>query len=76
MGRGTLPRRELIADLGLGQESRRNFYANYLTPAMERGYVRMLFPESPSSPDQAYKLTEKGLAFWEEISKKEQAERE
>ena len=74
------PRRQLIADLGLRQESRRNFYRNYMYPARDRGLVVMEFMDVPSKPEQAYKLTEKGLAFWEDLkqaeddnSKKEQA---
>ena len=70
------PRRQLIADLGLRQESRRN----YMYPARDRGLVVMEFMDVPSKPEQAYKLTEKGLAFWEDLkqaeddnSKKEQA---
>ena len=33
MGKGAHPRRELMAVLGLRQESRRNFYDNYMKPA-------------------------------------------
>lgn len=74
IGKGSLPRRELIADLGLRQDARRNFRDNYLKPATNRGLVRMQFPEVPSRPEQTYLLTEKGLAFWEELqSKKDQA---
>lgn len=74
IGKGSLPRRELIADLGLRQDARRNFRDNYLKPATSRGLVRMQFPEVPSRPEQTYLLTEKGLAFWEELqSKKDQA---
>ena len=80
IGREVAPRRQLIADLGLRQESRRNFYRNYMYPARDRGLVVMEFLDVPSKPEQAYKLTEKGLVLWEElkqaeeaISKKEQA---
>ena len=76
IGKSTLPRRQLIADLDLRQDSRRNFYSNYLHPAIAKGYVCMMRPDSPSSPEQAYRLTAKGLELLEEISKKEQAERE
>ena len=69
IGKGSLPRRELIADLGLRQESRRNFYTNYLNPARDRGLVKMQFPESPSCPEQTYRLTEKGMEFYEELQK-------
>jgi len=74
IGNETLPRRQLIADLDLRQDSRRNFYSNYLHPAIAKGYVCMMRPDSPSSPEQAYRLTAKGLELLEEISKKEQAE--
>ena len=73
IGNETLPRRQLIADLDLRQDSRRNFYSNYLHPAIAKGYVCMMRPDSPSSPEQAYRLTAKGLELLEEISKKEQA---
>lgn len=40
---------------------RPNFIDHYLTPAIEEGYVRMLYPESPRHPRQRYLLTVKGL---------------
>ena len=36
----------------------------YITPAMEQGYIRMLYPDHPNSPDQAYLLTAKGLELY------------
>lgn len=73
IGKNTLPRRELIADLGLRQDARRNFRDNYLKPATARGLVTMQYPDVPSRPEQAYLLTANGLDFLEEISKKDQA---
>ena len=77
IGEETLPRRELIAALELRQQSRRNFYTNYLNPAKARGLVCMAFPDVPSKPEQAYRLTANGLDFLahlrQELSKKEQA---
>jgi len=74
IGKGSLPRRALIAGLGLRQDARRNFRDNYMKPATSRGLVKMRFPEIPSLPEQQYVLTEKGLEFWEELkSKKDQA---
>jgi hypothetical protein len=77
MGEGDHSRRELIAALGLRQESRRNFYTNYLHPAKARGLVCMTNPQIPSLPEQAYRLTADGLDFLaqlrQELSKKEQA---
>lgn len=76
IGKGVLPRRQLIADLGLRQEARRNFYSNYLNPARERGLVKMQFPEVPSLPEQAYRLTEKGLEWLETLRQEEEAKKE
>ena len=61
IGTDVLPRRELIAALELRQSARRNFRDNYLKPATAKGLVKMQFPEVPSRPEQAYKLTPKGL---------------
>ena len=61
IGSDILPRRELIAALGLQQSARRNFRENYLKPATAKGLVQMLYPEVPSRPEQAYKLTAKGF---------------
>ena len=61
IGTDVLPRRELIAALGLRQSARRNFRDNYLKPATTKGLVIMQYPEVPSRPEQAYKLTAKGL---------------
>ena len=46
-----------------------NFRKRYLVPSIENGYVQMLYPEAPKRPDQAYYLTEKGLALYAGISK-------
>lgn len=67
IGRGASSRKELIAALGLRQESRRNFYYNYLNPARELGLVQMLYPERPSLPEQSYQLTRKGLEWLENL---------
>ena len=73
IGKRIISRRELIAALGLRQDSRRNFRENYMNPVRERGLVEMQYPEVPSLPEQAYRLTEKGLELWKELSKKDQA---
>lgn len=74
IGNESLPRRELIAALGLRQKARRNFCDNYLTPAIGQGYVKMQFPDIPSSPIQSYRLTANGFDLLAELqAKKEQA---
>ena len=37
------------------------------SPAINEGYVRMLYPESTRHPRQKYLLTVKGLAAYKEI---------
>ena len=61
IGDQTMPRRQIIAYLGLKQTSRCNFLNNYLKPAIAKGYVVMARPSSPNSPEQAYRLSADGL---------------
>ena len=46
-----------------------SFRKRYLIPSIEKGYVALLYPDAPKRRDQAYYLTEKGLALYAEISK-------
>jgi hypothetical protein len=61
IGDRTMPRRQIIAYLGLKQNSRCNFINNYLKPAIAKGYIVMARPSSPNSPEQAYRLSADGL---------------
>ena len=45
----------------LGLKNRENFVLNYINPAIEQGYLTMMFPQSPNHPNQLYYLTEKGV---------------
>ena len=67
IGDQTMPRRQLIAYLGLKQNSRRVFIDNYLKPAMSKGYIVMARPSSPNSPEQAYRLSTDGLELWTQL---------
>ena len=69
VGEQTMPRRQMIAYLGLKQKSRRNFMDNYLQPAMAKGYVVMARPSSPNSPEQAYRLSADGLDLLAKLKK-------
>ena len=62
IGKDTLTRRGICGNMNL--RARKNLWDMYMTPAMEKGLVRMLYPESPNSPDQAYRLTPKGLEIY------------
>jgi len=53
----------------LGLKGSGNFRAAYLYPAMEQGYVSLLYPESAKRRDQAYYLTEKGLELFALLKK-------
>lgn len=37
---------------------------NYLTPAMNEGWVVMLYPNNPKHPQQKYLLTVKGVIVY------------
>ncbi len=67
IGKVSLPRRQIVADLGLKQRSRRIFIYNYLKPSVDQGYVTMSNPDIPSKPDQTYKLTAKGLQLYKDL---------
>lgn len=52
---------EMMAALKLG--GRRNFLEKYLSPAMALHLVERTQPNSPRSPTQKYRLTEKGISL-------------
>ena len=68
IGRKILPRRQIVADLGLQQRSRPCFINNYLKPTFSQGYIEFAYPNSPHKPEQAYKLTAKGLNLYKQLT--------
>ena len=52
---------------GLGLKDRKNVLNLYLTPAIDSGFIRLLYPQSPHHPRQKYLLTIKGLALYNEL---------
>ena len=70
LGTETMTRRGIMGCMEL--KGRRSFLQYHLTPAMNQGLVCFVYPESPNSPDQEYRLTEKGLNLLAEMN----AERE
>ena len=44
------------------------FINNYLKPAVEMGYVKKLMGHVPSAPEQAYRLTDKGLQYYKQLT--------
>ena len=69
LGQKILPRRQIIADLGLQQRSRPCFINNYLKPTLSQGYIEFAYPNSLHKPEQAYKLTAKGLELYKQLTK-------
>ncbi len=55
---GELSRAELMKTIGL--KDRVTFARNYLEPALAEAFIEMTQPDSPRSPTQKYRLTEKG----------------
>jgi hypothetical protein len=68
LGKQVLPRRQIIADLGMRQQSRHTFINNYLRPTWERGLIDHAYPNTPNKPEQAYRLTAKGLELWAKLT--------
>ena len=52
-------------------KDRKNFLELYLSPAIQEGFVTMLYPDSPRHPRQKYLLTAKGQALFYELKKNE-----
>ena len=67
LGKDTKKREELMQLLQLA--GRRNFKQNYIDPSIDEGYMAMLYPEAPNRKDQAYYLTDKGIALLAELTK-------
>ncbi len=69
VGEDVVSVKEMIGLMGL--KDRENFLQHYLNPAIEEGYIRLLYPHSPRHPRQKYLLTVKGMALYNELTKKE-----
>lgn len=69
----------LVSSIGLKQLSvkeimsavnlkdRKNFMEYSLSPAINEGFVRLLYPESPRHPRQKYLLTVKGMMLLDRL---------
>lgn len=68
VGKKVLPRRQIIADLGMRQQSRHTFINNYWRPAWERDLIDLAYPAVPHKPEQAYRLTAKGLELYAQLT--------
>ena len=57
----TLSKKEILENLNL--KHRQTLEQDYITPALELGFVEMTQPDSPRSPTQKYRLTENGIEY-------------
>lgn len=53
--------KELMEKTGL--KNRSHFLTRYISPALQRGVIELLYPEFPRHPRQKYRLTAKGRAM-------------
>lgn len=60
--------KEIMSKIEL--KHRPTFMENYLNPAIENGFVRLLYPDSPRHPRQKYLLTVKGMMLLNQLSNK------
>lgn len=67
LGKEQLSIKEMTERLQL--KHRPNFLDLYLNPAMEEGFVRMLYPDSPRHPRQRYLLTVKGTMVYNHLER-------
>ena len=61
--------KEMMAATGL--KDRKNFLEYTLNPAINEGWVRMLYPDSPRHPRQKYLLTIKGKGLYSGLRERE-----
>ena len=66
IGEQELSVKEMMNEVGL--KGRDNFLNLYLNPAIQDGFVRMLYPQSPRHPRQKYLLTAKGLLLYRQLA--------
>ena len=69
VGENEMSVKEMVSLVGL--KDRENFLQHYLNPTIEEGYICLLYPDSPRHPRQKYLLTVKGMALYNELTKKE-----
>ncbi len=60
-------RDELQESLGL--KDRKSFKTVYIDPALKSGLIEMTLPDTPTSKNQKYRLTEKGIKLQKELKK-------
>lgn len=67
LGKEQMPVKVLMERLQL--RGRANFMNLYLAPAIQAGFVTLLYPDTPRHPRQEYMLSGKGRAVYEEMQR-------
>ena len=67
---GELSKYELMAANKLANKFKRHFTLQFINPAMEQGFVELLYPDKPRHPKQKYRLTEKGRDLLEKLEER------
>ena len=67
LGKEQMPVKVLMERLQL--RGRANFMNLYLVPAIQAGFVTLLYPDTPRHPRQEYMLSGKGRAVYEEMQR-------
>ena len=67
VGEAKLSVKEMLVAIGL--KNREHFLDYYLNPAIAKGYICLLYPDSPRHPRQKYLLTIKGQSLYNELTK-------
>ena len=65
---GEMTRDELQEKLQL--KDRENFRKLYILEALEQGFIEMTIPDKPTSPEQKYRLTQKGILLQKQLKEK------
>lgn len=67
IGNNSMSVKEMMTLMEL--KDRANFLNNYLKPAIQDGFLKLLYPDKPNHPRQKYLLTVKGWAAFNEMEK-------
>ena len=70
LGRNVLTRKQIMAVMGLKENSRQSFIGNYYKPANDRLLIEFAWPGTPNKPAQGYRLTPLGIDMLEQLTQK------
>ena len=71
LGKHVLTRKQIMANMGLKENSRQSFISNYYKPADERLLIEFAWPGTPNKPIQGYRLTPLGIDLFKQLRKEQ-----